>query len=75
MSSGGRPSHEGTRLMFASCTVSPIMCPAHGQQKDDKKGQAGDKARRGQRQGSKAKRRPRHGGRFSFKLFLTGAFG
>ena len=57
MHSGSRPNHEGTRLMFASGMVSPMMCPSDGQQKDDKKGQAEDKVRRGQRQ-SKAKRRP-----------------
>ena len=75
MHSGSRPNHEGTRLMFASGTVSPMMCPSDGQQKDDKKGRVGDKARRGQRQGAKAKRRPQQGGRFSLKLFLPGAFG
>ena len=67
--SGSRPNHEGTRLMFASGTVSPMTCPSDGQQKDDKKGQAGDKARRGQRQGAKTKRRPQQGCRFSLKLF------
>ena len=68
MHSGSRPSHEGTWLMFGSGTVSPTMCPSDGQQKDDKKGQAGDKARRGQRQGAKAKRRSQQGGPFSLKL-------
>ena len=48
MGSGYRANHEGTRLMFASGNVSPMMCPSGGQQRGDKKGQAGDKARRGQ---------------------------
>ena len=40
MRSGSRPSPEGTRLLFlfAGGAVSPVMCPADGQQKDDKKG-------------------------------------
>ena len=37
MRSGSRPSPEGTRLLFAGDTVSPIMCPADEQQKNDKK--------------------------------------
>ena len=45
MRSGSRPSPEGTRLLFAGGTVSPTMCPADGQQKDDKKGQTEDKPR------------------------------
>ena len=60
--------------MFAGGTVSPMMCPSGGQQKDDKKGQAGDKARR-QRPGARAKRRPQQGGQFSLKLFLPGVLG
>ena len=43
--SGSRPRPEGTRLLFASGTVSPMMCPADGQQKDEKKGQTEDKPR------------------------------
>ena len=39
MRSGSRPSRGGTRLLFAGDTVSHIMCPAHGQQEDDKKKQ------------------------------------
>ena len=74
MHSGSRPNHEGTRLMFASGTVSPMMCPPDGQEKDDKNGQVGDKARGGQRQGPKSKRRQRQGGRFSLKLFSPGDF-
>ena len=35
--SGIRPSPEGTRLLFAGDTVSPMMCPADGQQKNNKK--------------------------------------
>ena len=75
MHSGSRPSREGARLVFAGGTVSTMLCPVDGQQKHDKNGEAGDKARRGQRQGAKAKRRPQQGGRFSLKLFLPGAFG
>ena len=39
MLSGTRPSPEGTRLLllFAGGAVSPMMCPADGHQKDDKK--------------------------------------
>ena len=37
MRSGSRPSPDGTRLLFAGGTVSPMMCPADGQQKDKKK--------------------------------------
>ena len=51
MRSWSRPSSEGTRLLFAGGTVSPMMCPADGQQKDDKKArrrtsqaEGGDKA-------------------------------
>ena len=51
--SGSRPSPEGTRLLFAGGTVSPMMCPSDGQQKDDKKGQTEDKPRWGQRQSRK----------------------
>ena len=72
MHSYSRPSREGTRLVFASGTVSPVMCSSDGQQKDDKKGQAEDKARRGQRQRARAKRRPQQGGRFSLKLCFPG---
>ena len=69
-------NHDGTRLMFASRTVSLMVCPSDGQQrKDDKYGQTGDKARRGQRQGANAKRRPQQAGRFSLKTFLPRAFG
>ena len=75
MHSSSRPNHEGTRLMFASGTVSPTMCPSGGQPKDDQKGPAGGKARRGQRQRAKTKRRPQQGGRFLLRLFLPGAFG
>ena len=39
MRSRSRPSPEGTRLLLAGDTVSPMMCPADGQQKNDKKGQ------------------------------------
>ena len=35
---------------FAGGTVSPVMCPADGQQKDDKKGQTEDKPRQSQKQ-------------------------
>ena len=72
MHSGSRSSRERRRLVFAGGTVCPMMCPSDGQQKDDKKGQAGDKARIGQRQGAKAKRRPSQGGQFSLKPFFPG---
>ena len=55
MRSGSRPSPEGTRLLFAGGTVSPMMCPADGQQKDDKKGQTEDKPRWGRRQPKKTR--------------------
>ena len=45
MRSGSRPSLEGTRLLFAGGTVGPMMCPADGQQKDNKKCQIEDKPR------------------------------
>ena len=38
MRSGSRPSPEGTRLLFAGDTVGRMMCPADGQQKNDRKG-------------------------------------
>ena len=37
MRSGSRPSLQGKRLLFAGGSVSPMMCPADGQQKDGKK--------------------------------------
>ena len=40
MRSGIMPSPEGTGLLFAG-TVSPMMCPADGRHKEDKKGQNG----------------------------------
>ena len=40
MRSESRPSPEGTRLLFVGETVSPMMCPTDGQQKNDRKGQA-----------------------------------
>ena len=39
--SGSRPSPEGTRLLFADGTVSPMMCPADEQQKDDERPDGG----------------------------------
>ena len=50
MHSGSRPSPEGTMLLFAGCTVSPMMCQADEQKKDDKKGQTEDKPKWGRRQ-------------------------
>ena len=47
MRSGSRPSLEGTRLLFGGGMVSPMMWPADGQQKDDKKCQTEDKPRWG----------------------------
>ena len=75
MRSGTRPSRERTRLVFGGGTVSPLISPADGQQKDDKKGQMGDKARRGQRKGAGTNRRPQEGGGFSLKLFLPSVLG
>ena len=72
MHSVSTPRRDGTRLVFGGGTVSPMMCPSDGQQKDDKKGQTRDKARRGQRQGAKARRRMQQGSRFSLKLFFPG---
>ena len=46
MHSGSRASRDGTMLVFAGGTVCPMMYLSGGQQKDDKKGQAGDKARK-----------------------------
>ena len=42
MRSGRRPIPEGTRLVFAGGTASPMMCPSD-EQKDDEKGQTDDK--------------------------------
>ena len=36
MRSGTRPRPEGRGLLFAGDTVSPMMCPAGEQQKNDK---------------------------------------
>ena len=52
MRSGRRPIPEGTRLVFAGGTASPMMCPSD-EQKDDEKGQTDDKRRWGQRQSRK----------------------
>ena len=38
MRSESRPSPEGTRMLYAGGTVSPMMYAADGQHKDDKKG-------------------------------------
>ena len=51
--SGSRPSPDGTRLLFADGTVSPMMCPSDGQQKHDEKGQTEDKPRWGRTQSRK----------------------
>ena len=58
--------------MFAGGTVSPIMRPVDGKQKDDDRGQTEDEARRGQRQGAEYNSRPQQGGLLSFRLFLLG---
>ena len=44
MRSGSRPSPEETRLLLAG-TVSPMICRADRQQKDDEEGQTEDKPR------------------------------
>ena len=72
MRSGSRPSLEGTRLLFGGGMVSPMMWPADGQQKDDKKCQTEDKPRWGQRQSRKNKSRPQRGGGLSLNLYLPG---
>ena len=73
MRSGSRPSPEGTKLPFAGGTVSPMMmCPADGQQKDDKKGQMEDNPRWGQRQSRKNKSRPQRSSGFSLNLYMPG---
>ena len=70
MRSGTRPSPEGRRWLFAGGTVSSIMCPADGQQKDDRKGQAGQDEGRGKAEKSTSK--PQRGGGFSLNLDLPG---
>ena len=77
MRSGSRASREGTRLLFAGGTVSPMMCPADGQQKDDNKGQTEDQTRKekGRDKEAKRNRRPQQGGGFSLRLFLPGVLG
>ena len=42
-----------SRGLFDGGTVSCVMCPADGQQKNDENGQTGDKPRWGQRQSRK----------------------
>ena len=53
MCSGSWPSLRRTTLLFAGGTVSPMMCPADGQLKDDKKFQTEDEPRWGQRKAEK----------------------
>ena len=55
--SGSRPSFEGTSLLFAGGTVSPMMCPSDGQQKNDEKGQMEDKTRWEQRPSRKKQKK------------------
>ena len=69
MRSWSRPSPEGTRLLFAGETVSPIMCPADGQQKNDQNGQTNTaKMRAETKKVEKNKSRPQRGGGFSLNL-------
>ena len=73
MRSGSRPSPEGTRLKFAGGAVSPVMmCPADGQQKDDKKVRPRTSQDEGRDKAEKNKSRPQRGGGFSLNLYLPG---
>ena len=45
MRSGSRPCPEETRLLVAGGTVSPMMYPDDGQEKDDKKRPDGRQAK------------------------------
>ena len=62
-------------MVFNGGTVSPLTCPADAQQKEDKKGQAGGKARRGQRQGAETNSRRQQGGGFSLESFCLVVWG
>ena len=74
MRSGSRPSPEGTRLLFAGGTVSPIYdvsCwwTTEGRRKRPDGGQAQDE---GRDKAEKNKSRQQRGGGFSLNLYLPG---
>ena len=73
MRSGSRPRPEGTRLLFAGGTVSPIMCPAESdeQHKDDKKGPTKYKATRDRKRTKTNNSRPQRGGGVLLKCLPT----
>ena len=56
-------------LTFARGTVSVVMCPADGQQKDDKSGQTGTRQEGGIDSEQETSSRPQQDGSFSLKLF------
>ena len=63
----------GTRLLFAGGTVSSMMCPVDGQQKDyDKKARRNTSQDEGRDKAEKNKSRSQRGGGFSLKLYLPG---
>ena len=73
MRSGSRPTPEWTRLLCVDGTVSPMICPADGQQNDAKRGQTEDKPRWGQRQSLKNGSRRQRSGGLSLNWYLLGA--
>ena len=76
MRSDSKPSREGTRLLFAGGTVSPMMCPADGRQKGRQKRSAEKEAKTmAETSGQKKKRRPQQGDGFSLMLFFPGVLG
>ena len=72
MRSGSRPRLEGTSLLFAGGTVSHMMCPADGQQKDGKNARQRTSQDEGRDKAGKNKSRPQRGGGFSLNLYLPG---
>ena len=63
-------SPERTRSLFAGDTVSPMMCLADGQQKNDKKRPHEHSEDEGRGKAEKNKNRPQRGGGFSLNLDL-----
>ena len=49
-----------------------MRCPADRQQNDDKKGQTGDKPKKGEGKEPETKNRPQQGGWVSLQFFLPG---
>ena len=75
MRSSCRRSPEGTRSLFAGDTVGPMMCPADGQQKNEKKGQTDTAKMRAEAKPKKNKKsRPHRIGGFSLSLDLCLVF-